>query len=430
MSFHKTIITGLLGAALLTIAACGSGTESPGGGTSEGGGEEQITINFFHRWPSEPKNSYFADVVAAFEEENPTIKVEVESVLNDAYKDKVNVVAGSSNAPDVMFTWSGTFVRELVRIDAALPLDDWLTENPEIAGRFYESQMEPLQVDGVQYALPIGMHSKVFFYNADIFDEVGLTPPTTWEEFIDVLGALQGAGHTPIQFGAQEQWPIGHYLGTFNQRVVDPDVFVADQAEGESELTDPGYELALERFLELSEYMNDDMTGVTHEMARNAWMAGESPIMYLQSAEIGYMDEVDFNYSVFNFPEVQGGLGDPNQLTGLPEGFMVSANTEHPEESLKFIEFLLTKENGIGYTERTGELSAVIDAVADSQASEIQQELAIQIIEATAMTPWLDNAYDPQIVQTYMSEAQLMLGGQTDPQAVMQAVQASAEQTR
>lgn len=431
MSARKTLIAGLLGGALLAFAACGTDNGSNGdGGQGNSGTDEQVTLNFFHRWPSEPKNSYFADVVAAFEDEYPHIKIEVESVLNDAYKDKVNVVAGSSNAPDVMFTWSGTFVRELVRMDAAMPLDDWLAENPEIADRYYDSQMEPLVVDGVQYALPIGMHSKVFFYNAEIFEEEGLVAPETWDEFLEVLEALRAAGHTPIQFGAQEQWPVGHYLGTFNQRVVTPDIFDADRVEGESQLTDAGYELALERFLELSAYMNDDMAAVTHEMARNAWMAGESPIMYLQSAEVGYMDEVAFEYSVFNFPAVEGGQGDPLQLTGLPEGFMVSAYTEHPDESLLFLEFLLTKDNGISYTERTGELSAVIDAVADSQAPQIQQELAVQIIEATAMTPWLDNAYDPQIVQTYMSEAQLMLGGQRNPADVMQAVQAAAEQTR
>lgn len=429
MSLRKTLGAGLVGGLLLALSACG-GNAAPQANTPGAASGGDVTLNFFHRWPAEPKNSYFADVVKAFEDENPNIKIEVESVLNDAYKDKVNVVAGSANAPDVMFTWSGTFIRELVRAEAAMSLDEWLSKNPEIADRYYPSQMEPLKVDGVQYALPIGMHSKVFFYNAEVFEKEGLTPPKTWSEFIAVLDKLKSAGYTPIEFGAQEQWPVGHYLGTFNQRVVGPEVFSADRVEGESQLTDPGYALALQRFQELAQYMNEDMTATTHEMARNAWMSGSAPIMYLQSAEIGYMTDVEFEYSVFNFPAVEGGKGDPQQLMGLPEGFMVSSKTEHPDEALKFLEFLLNKANGIDYTERTGELSAVIGAVEESEAKPIQKELAQQIIDASAMTPWLDNAYDPQIVQTYMSEAQLMLGGQRTPEQVMTAVQAAAARTR
>lgn len=430
MSLRNIMVAGLVGALALAVSACGGTPGTNAGTTADPASAEQVTLNFFHRWPAEPKNSYFADIVKEFEDKHENIKIEVESVLNDAYKDKVNVVAGSANAPDVMFTWSGTFVRELVRAEAAMPLDDWLAKNPDVAGRYYPSQMDPLKVDGVQYALPIGMHSKVFFYNTEVFAKEGLTPPKSWSEFIQVLEKLKSAGYTPIEYGAQEQWPVGHYLGTFNQRVVSPDVFNADRVEGQSQLTDPGYTLALQRFQELSKYMNEDMTATTHEMARNAWMSGSAPIMYLQSAEIGYMTDVKFEYSVFNFPSVEGGKGDPQQLTGLPEGFMVSSKTKHPDEALLFLEFMLNKENGKAYTERTGELSAVIGAVEESNAKPIQKELAQQIIDASAMTPWLDNAYDPQIVQAYMSEAQLMLGGQRTPEQVMSAVQAAASRTR
>ena len=81
------------GALVLPLAACG--------GSEPEAADGQVTIDFFHRWPNEPKNSYFADLVERFEEENPDITVNVESVLNDAYKDKVKVVAGSANAPDL-----------------------------------------------------------------------------------------------------------------------------------------------------------------------------------------------------------------------------------------------------------------------------------------------------------------------------------------
>ncbi|MGV9768531.1 ABC transporter substrate-binding protein [Microbacterium sp. NPDC003461] len=412
-----------VGALVLPLAACG-------GSDTEPAAEGQVTIDFFHRWPNEPKNSYFADLVERFEEENPDIKVNVESVLNDAYKDKVKVVAGSANAPDVMFSWSGSFLAELAKGDALMDLGPWLADNPEVADSFYESQLQPFTVDDVQYGLPIGMHSKLFFYNADVFDELGLEAPTTWDEFIDVLDALQDEGLTPIEYGAQDQWTIAHYVGTLNQRMLDPEVFLADQDPTTGEFTDDGYVEALERFQELSTYMNEDMTAVTHEVARNAWIAGDAPIMYMQSSEVGYFGDAQFEYATFNMPSVAGGKGDPEQLTGAPEGFVISKTTEHPEEAQRFVEFMLSESNGVKYSEDTGELSAVQGAVEKADVPEISKELAEGIVDASAMTTWLDNAYDPQIVQTYLTETQLMLGGQQTPEGVMKAVQDAASRVR
>lgn len=404
------------------LAACSSG----------GGDSDTVEIEFFHRWPNEPKKAYFDDLVAEFETENPDISVKVESVLNDSYKDKVKVVAGSANAPDVLFTWSGSFVAELAKSDALMDLGPWLEENTEFADSFYPSQLGPFQIDGAQYGLPIGMHSKVFYYDAELFDELGLEAPTTWDDFTDVIDTIESetGGHA-IEFGAVDTWTIAHYLGTLNQRVVDPEVFVADQDPATGEFTDPGYVTALERLQEIVEHTNDDFLAIDHEMARNSWIAGDgAPMFYAQSAEIGYFDDIAFDYSVFNFPAVDGGKGDPGQLTGAPEGFAISKDTEHPEEAQRFLEFMLDKGNGVTYTEETGELSAVQGAVDEADVTDTTKELARQILDASEMTAWLDNAYDPQIVATYLSEAQLMLGGEQTPDGVMQKVQETAERVR
>lgn len=416
--------------AALAVAALALPLASCAGGSGGQAADGRVELDFFHRWPNEPKNTYYSEIVAEFEKENPDIKVNVESVLNDAYKDKVKVVAGSADAPDVLFTWSGSFVKELVKNDALMDLGPWLDEDAEFKDSFYPSQLGPFQVDGAQYGLPVGMQSKLFFYNKDVFEELDLEPPTTWDEFIDVLETIKDSGRTPIEYGAQEQWTIAHYVGTLNQRVVDPEVFAADQDPAKGEFTDPGYVEALERLQELAEYMNDDLTAVGHEVARNAWIAGEAPIMYMQSAEVGYFGEAQFEYGTFNFPAVDGGKGDPGELTGAPEGFAISKTTKYPEEAQRFLEFLLSKQSGIKYAEDAGELSPVKGAVEEADVPEISKELAQGIVDASAMTTWLDNAYDPQIVQAYLAETQLMVSGQQTPEGVMKAVQEAAKRVR
>jgi len=63
-----------------------------------------------------------------------------------------------------------------------------------------------------------------WFYNQEIFDEVAINPPTTWEEFIDVSEALLGAGHTPMSINyiwQAPQWLAEIYFDQYHVNWVD-----------------------------------------------------------------------------------------------------------------------------------------------------------------------------------------------------------------
>jgi raffinose/stachyose/melibiose transport system substrate-binding protein len=48
------------------------------------------------------------------------------------------------------------------------------------------------------------------YYNKEIYDQLGLAPPGTFEEFEGQLATIKDAGITPIAVGAQAGWTIGH----------------------------------------------------------------------------------------------------------------------------------------------------------------------------------------------------------------------------
>ena len=61
----------------------------------------------------------------------------------------------------------------------------------QIAQRFNAQSLEPyIYSDGV-YAFPIEETFPMMFYRTDIFEELGLTPPKTWEEFYHAAGKIQ-----------------------------------------------------------------------------------------------------------------------------------------------------------------------------------------------------------------------------------------------
>ena len=61
----------------------------------------------------------------------------------------------------------------------------------EITKRFKDSAMVPFEFEGGYYALPEQQVFLMMFYRTDIFEELGLTVPNTWEDVISMIPDLQ-----------------------------------------------------------------------------------------------------------------------------------------------------------------------------------------------------------------------------------------------
>ncbi|MBS5617610.1 MAG: carbohydrate ABC transporter substrate-binding protein [Clostridiales bacterium] len=390
---------------------------------------DKVTVNFFHRWPNEPKNSYINSLIDEFEAANPDIDIVADCVLNDSYKEKIRVLVSTDALPDVFFSWSGVFGENLTRSGRVLALDDVMARDSEWSSQIVEGQWAPFNYNGKQYGAPWSMDGKAFFYNVDVFNELGIEIPTTLNELYAVCEKLKENGYDePISAGFSAPWAVSHYLGTICQRVVDPEVLAKDYTGG-GDFSDPAYIEALNIFKKLGEYMTSDPCSVDHEFARNAFIMGVSPMCYMQLAEMKYMrDDEELNYAFFNFPAVEDGKGDPGQLTGAPEGMMISATAkpEVQEAAIKFMEFVISKEGGHRMIAECGEISCVKGAWDETNCDEKQLEAIDLILAATEPAVWQDCATEATIANAFMNGGQLLLTGDMTAEDVMASVQTAA----
>ena len=390
---------------------------------------DKVTVNFFHRWPNEPKNSYINSLIDEFEAANPDIDIVADCVLNDSYKEKIRVLVSTDALPDVFFSWSGVFGENLTRSGRVLALDDVMARDSEWSSQIVEGQWAPFNYNGKQYGAPWSMDGKAFFYNVDVFNELGIEIPTTLNELYAVCEKLKENGYDePISAGFSAPWAVSHYLGTICQRVVDPEVLAKDYTGG-GDFSDPAYIEALNIFKKLGEYMTSDPCSVDHEFARNAFIMGVSPMCYMQLAEMKYMrDDEELNYAFFNFPAVEDGKGDPGQLTGAPEGMMISATAkpEVQEAAIKFMESVISKEGGHRMIAECGEISCVKGAWDETNCDEKQLEAINLILAATEPAVWQDCATEATIANAFMNGGQLLLTGDMTAEDVMASVQTAA----
>lgn len=65
---------------------------------------------------------------------------------------------------------------------------------------------------GKNYFIPMGSGAMGLFYNTKIFEELGLSPATTWDGFVSNLEAIKAAypDVAPFYMGGSESWMFGH----------------------------------------------------------------------------------------------------------------------------------------------------------------------------------------------------------------------------
>ena len=216
----KTVSLGLAAVMALGLTACGGGSSSSDSTTAAAGSGETKTeaaadsgnsgdvkvIKLFHRFPDDPCNSFIESKLAEYESLHPDIKFEVTSAQNQPYKEKIKVVVGSDECPDIFFSFCGEFSERFIREGLLLDLTPYMEADPDWKASLMETQMnEYTTEDGMVYGIPFRLDAKEFFYNKDIFNELGLEVPETWDQFIEVLDKIKASGMDPIAEGNQDK---------------------------------------------------------------------------------------------------------------------------------------------------------------------------------------------------------------------------------
>lgn len=413
----------LLCLVMLTGLFAGCGNE---GAPEQGGTSDQVTIKFLHKWPNPEYNDYFVSAVAKFEEENPGIKISMDSAGDEAIKDKIRVVMGTSEQPDVFFSWSGEFAKNFIREGNVLDLTPYLEANAEWKDGIMQAGLEPFMDDGKYYGIPYRINGKFFVYNKEIFEANGLSEPKTWAEFMTVLETIKGTGIAPIGLGNIYPWAGAHYITGLNQKLVPDDVRRVDYVKETGEYTDPGYVKALEYLKELKDkgYFQEGVNSTEHNMTLEMFYGGQVGMVYVELEEfVDFDDNFADKWGFFPMPAIEGAPGNQNFLTGAPDGFMVSSKTAHPEEAVKFLEFLTNLENSTEMVKTLGWPSPVIGAVNSENSSESLVAGLNAVSEAEGMALWLDTDIDIRISDVYLPALQELLNNDKTPEQIMKEVQ-------
>ncbi|QHT57973.1 extracellular solute-binding protein [Cellulomonas sp. H30R-01] len=197
MRLHTGIrVAAAVAATALLATACSSGSGDGGDDTADGsGGKVELTF-----WTWAPG---MEEAVAVWNEANPDIQVTVnkQDGGDPAVTKLLTAIQAGSGAPD-LFQTEYQKIPTLVSEDALADIADVLPDGT--AERFAEGtwQSVTLGSDAV-YGVPQDSGPMQFYYREDVFQQYGLSVPTTWEQYAQVAEQLHTADPSK-------------YLGTFS----------------------------------------------------------------------------------------------------------------------------------------------------------------------------------------------------------------------
>ncbi|MFB4195264.1 extracellular solute-binding protein [Streptomyces carpaticus] len=173
---HRTVAV-LAATVFSSVALAGCG------GSSDGSSSGPVNLTYWAWAPG------MDEVVALWNDANPDIQVTVKKQAGgDDLVTKTITAAKAGNAPDLMQA-EYQALPTLVSNDVLADISSQVAGAEEAFAPGLWQQVT-LGTDAV-YALPQDSGPLMFYYRADLFEEYGLTVPTTWDEFADTARELK-----------------------------------------------------------------------------------------------------------------------------------------------------------------------------------------------------------------------------------------------
>jgi multiple sugar transport system substrate-binding protein len=293
--------------------------------------EKEITLTYWGLWEPE---SVMNQVIADWQKDHPKIKIEYSLQSKQQYRERVQSALARGEGPDI-FRYHVTWLPMLKNQLDPLPAE--VMSASQFESTFYPVAATQLRSGTNYLGLPLEIDTLALFYNKEIFQTAGKTPPTTWDELrktaielttVDEAGKIQTAGVA---------------LGTTNNVEHWSDILGLMMLQNEADLTNPTGSLAEDA---LSYYTifntTDQVWDLTLPNSIVAFASGKVAMAF------GYSWDI-FEIKSLN-PDLEFGVVKAPQLSGTNVAWAsfwvegVNNKSEHKKEAWEFLQYLVRQE--------------------------------------------------------------------------------------
>ena len=205
-------------------------------------------------------------LIPKFESENPSIKVNAVSHEWADLHDKILISAQSDTLPDVA-RLDSAWVPEFQASGILTSLDEKMSDFNDVSQNLLESAMSTAKIGDHYYGLALNTNTKILFYNVKAFEDAGINPPKTMDEFVAAATALSGTNANGQQVWGYEEpalagWNLCPFIWSCGGELLNP-----EQTKASGFINGDKTVAAIEMLATL--YKNNSITG---------WNSGDIPM--------------------------------------------------------------------------------------------------------------------------------------------------------
>ncbi|MEU0393387.1 extracellular solute-binding protein [Streptomyces sp. NPDC006208] len=369
----------------VSLTGCGGGSE---------GGSGDVTLKLvaadYDVAGGGSSKDYWADLTAAFTEQNPgiTVEVQVES-WNDVDR-KVAEMVKAGHAPDI--AQIGAYA-DYAAADKLYSADQLLTI--PVQSNFLGPLVDAGEHKRVQYGLPFVASTRLLFYNKELFAEAGIEEgPRTWDDL--------RADAQKLKQSTEVKYPFALPLGPEEAQAESMMWLLSGGSDGYTDAAG-NYTIDSQQNIDTFEWLKTNLVGgeltgpvppakLNRKDAFAAFTRGEVGMLNGHPSLMQAAAKEGIDVGMVPLP---GRTGKAKATMGVADWIMGFKQNGHKAEIGKFLDFLFSDKNVLDFAGQNGLLPVTVSASEamerDPEHKDLRtflQELPASMLPPVGKTSW------------------------------------------
>lgn len=381
-------------------------------------------ITVWDVWTTGTMKPVIDEAAVRFGKWNPGMQINVVHIQNDPFKTKLKIAMGAGTPPDIFQSWGGGVLKAYIDAGKVYPLDKL---NTWLKAKFMPSAFDPVTFNGHIYGVPAESVTGAFFwYRKSIFKKYNIQIPKTWSDFLNVCSKLKKNGIIPIALANRTKWPGSFYYMYLADRIAGYEFVqkVLNHEKGYSFVSDPYIQAGkmLQVLVKMGAF-EKGFNGLDYDtgQSRALFYTRKSAMILMGSWLYGAIKreapQIIDDIGIFNFPMIENGKGDPDDLVGSPgQDYLCITNAAKDKRAaMLFLRNYFTDAIALQEAVAGGNLipfKGVETFVTDPVVSE---ELNL-FMKAKHVQLWYDQFLPPELGEVHKNVVQALFGLQITPE--------------
>ncbi|MDA7425933.1 ABC transporter substrate-binding protein [Thalassococcus lentus] len=280
-------------------------------------------------------------LAADFGAMHPDLTVELEIVDREAWKSQIRN-ALSANPPDVVNWYAANRMLPYVESGLFMDISD-MYSGGDLPG--LDAVKGAMTIDGKQWGVPYSYYQWGIYYREDIFKELGLAEPATFEEEMANCQKILDAGKKCYSIGSKFLWTAGGWFDYLNMRTNGFD-FHMELAQGKVAWTDDRVRETFanwRKLIDMGAFIDDHQTYSWQEALpfvvngeATAYLIGNFAVPHLREAGLTD-DQIDF----YQFPKI---ADVPMGEDAPTDTFHIASGASNVDAAKAFLQFVTSAD--------------------------------------------------------------------------------------